>query len=110
MTRTESVEELAAFYTAADVFVNATLEDNYPTTNMEAQACGTPVITFDTGGSSESVPTACGMVVPKGDYRALYKAVLQMTKEGKRTDMCLLMRDRYDQKKCFEAYMELYKE
>lgn len=110
VTRTESVEELAAFYTAADVFVNATLEDNYPTTNMEAQACGTPVITFDTGGSSESVPTACGMVVPKGDYRALYKAVLQMTKEGKRTDMCLLMRDRYDQKKCFEAYMELYKE
>lgn len=56
MPRTKSARELAAIYTAADVFVNTTYEDNYPTTNIEAQACGTPCITYDTGGSPESVP------------------------------------------------------
>ena len=54
--RTENVEQLAGLYTTADVFVNPTYEDNYPTVNLEAQACGTPVITYDTGGSGESVP------------------------------------------------------
>lgn len=48
--RTSSVEELAEYYSMADVLVNATLEDNFPTTNLEALSCGTPVITFDTGG------------------------------------------------------------
>jgi len=52
--RTDSVDELVQLYSSADVFVNPTLEDNYPTTNLEAIACGTPVITFNTGGSGES--------------------------------------------------------
>ena len=51
--RTEKVEELVKWYSAAEVFFNPTLEDNYPTVNLEAIACGTPVITFNTGGSSE---------------------------------------------------------
>lgn len=53
--RTHSVNELAALYSTADVFVNPTHEDNYPTTNLEAKACGTPVITYRVGGSPESV-------------------------------------------------------
>ena len=55
MERTNSAQELAAIYTAADVFVNLTYEDTYPTVNLEAQACGTPCITYRTGGSPESV-------------------------------------------------------
>lgn len=54
--RTNSTKELASIYAASDVFVNPTYEDNYPTVNLEAQACGTPVITYKTGGSTESVP------------------------------------------------------
>ena len=54
ISRTTSAVELAEIYTAADVFLNLTYEDNYPTVNLEAQACGTPVITYDTGGSVES--------------------------------------------------------
>jgi glycosyltransferase involved in cell wall biosynthesis len=54
--RTSSALELAEIYTAADVFLNLTYEDNYPTVNLEAQACGTPCITYNTGGSIESVP------------------------------------------------------
>lgn len=54
--RTNNATELAEIYTAADVFFNPTYEDNYPTVNLEAQACGTPVVTYPTGGSVESVP------------------------------------------------------
>lgn len=53
--RTDSAKELAEIYTAADFFVNPTYEDNYPTVNLEAQACGTKVITYDTGGCRETI-------------------------------------------------------
>ena len=55
MTRTDSAMQLAAIYTIADVFFNPTVEDNYPTVNLEAEACGTPVVTYDTGGCAETV-------------------------------------------------------
>ena len=55
LKRTDSARELAAIYTAADIFFNPTYEDNYPTVNLEAQACGTFVVTYDTGGCSETV-------------------------------------------------------
>lgn len=55
ISRTESVQELVEWYSAAYVYFNPTLEDNYPTTNLEAISCGTPVVTFETGGSPESV-------------------------------------------------------
>lgn len=50
--RTDSARELAQIYTASDLFVNPTLEENYPTVNMEALACGTPVLTYATGGAA----------------------------------------------------------
>lgn len=53
--RTDSREQLAAIYTAANVFFNPTMEDNYPTVNLEAEACGTPVVTYDTGGCAETI-------------------------------------------------------
>ena len=52
--RTNNAVELAEIYSAADVFVNPTHQDNYPTVNLEARACGTPVITYNVGGSPES--------------------------------------------------------
>lgn len=52
---TNSARELAQIYTAADLFVNPTHEDNYPTVNLEAQACGTKVVTYDTGGCRETL-------------------------------------------------------
>ena len=58
-----SPQELAAVYTAADVFVNLTHEENYPTVNLEARACGTPVITYDTGGCRETLDGLCAAVV-----------------------------------------------
>lgn len=71
---TNSVKELVELYSAADIFVNPTLEDNYPTTNIEAIACGIPVVTYDTGGSSESAKMY-GTHVPKRDVQALVRAI-----------------------------------
>lgn len=54
LKRTNNIEELRKLYSISDVFINLTTDDNYPTTNLEAIACGTPVITYNTGGSVES--------------------------------------------------------
>ena len=71
--RTNSPQELAAIYTAADVFVNPTYEDNYPTVNLEAQACGTRVITYDTGGSKETLYRSDSMSVEVGNIQMIVK-------------------------------------
>jgi putative colanic acid biosynthesis glycosyltransferase len=73
--RTESIEELATYYSMADVFVNPTYQDNFPTTNIEALACGTPVITYNTGGSPEAIDETTGTVVKKGDIQSLKQAI-----------------------------------
>lgn len=72
--RTNSAKELAAIYTAADVFVNPTYEDNFPTVNLEAIACGTPVVTYNTGGSPEAVENK-NCVVDTGNIGELYRTV-----------------------------------
>lgn len=74
ITATDSTGQLVELYTLAEVFVNPTYEDNYPTTNIEAIACGTPVITYDTGGSGEGA-SMYGVSVTKGDVDKLVKAV-----------------------------------
>jgi glycosyltransferase involved in cell wall biosynthesis len=73
--RTDSISELASLYSRAAVFVNLTLADNFPTTNLEALACGTPVVTYDSGGSPEAVDEGTGVVVPKGDVVAAAHAI-----------------------------------
>ena len=108
LERTSSAEELAEYYSMADVFVNATLEDNFPTTNLEALACGTPVITFNTGGSPESVDESCGQVVPKGDTEALIKAIRQEREAPRQSESCLKRAERYEKYDRFQEYVELY--
>lgn len=75
LKRTADAKELAAWYTTADVFVNPTLEDTYPTTNLEAQACGTPVVTFDSDGAAETVLLNKGIVVERKNYNKLITAI-----------------------------------
>ncbi len=106
--RTSGAEELACYYSMADVFVNPTLEDNFPTTNLEALSCGTPVITFDTGGSPESLDEMCGRVVPKGDAEALLQAVLLEQKQPKARADCLKKAKEYEKDDRFGEYVDLY--
>ena len=73
--RTNSQRELAGFYSIADVFLNPTIQDNFPTVNLESVACGTPVITYDTGGSPENSYTL-NCIVDKGNYYELRETVI----------------------------------
>jgi glycosyltransferase involved in cell wall biosynthesis len=79
--RTDSPEALAELYSLADVFFNPTYEDNYPTVNLESIACGTPVITYDTGGSPESISSENGFVVAKGDIAGVLKIVKMLAEQ-----------------------------
>jgi len=106
--RTSHVEELAEIYSMADVFVNTTLEDNFPTTNLEALACGTPVITFDTGGSSESLDIHCGQVVPKKDINALVEAIKEEKQNPKKQEDCVRRAQQYEKDRRFQEYIKLY--
>ncbi|MDY3057364.1 MAG: glycosyltransferase [Mediterraneibacter faecis] len=103
--RTDSEKELAAFYSEADVFVNPTYEDNYPTTNLEAIACGTPVITYRTGGSVEIVEeTGYGAVVEQGDTDKLTSMILTSEKNVTEEKYSYLLA----QELRFAEYVELY--
>lgn len=109
ITRTQNVNELAQLYSLATVYVNATLEDNFPTTNLEALACNTPVITFATGGSVESVDEECGMIVPKGDVFALKEAIEYVCTHPDKYNTCQEKANKYNKYDRFEEYMNLYR-
>jgi len=111
MTRTSSVEELVEAYSSADVLVNPTYADTFPTVNLEALACGTPVITYQTGGSPEAVDENTGVVVPQGDVKALAAAVMRMKDVPLSRKACRTRAEEYfDKDKCFRKYIELYEE
>lgn len=103
---TDSIQELAMLYTDADVFVNATYEDNYPTSNLEAIACGTPVITYNTDGSIESVQESrMGEIVEQGNVDKLYQTIQKLTHPSVQwRNQGLVL----NQKLCYQEYVTLY--
>lgn len=110
--RTNDAKELARYYSLASVFLNPTYEDNFPTTNIEALACGTPVVTYSTGGSPEAIDSFTGSVVVQGDVEGLYKAVLDISNKVATTDIRKKCRERaeiyYNSMTAFLEYLELY--
>lgn len=107
--RTESVRELTEYYSAADVFLNLTYEDTFPTTNIEALACGTPVVTYDTGGSPEILSDGCGYVLRKGDLEAVISSLRDGLPEKRICrNTCLERAARFDKKRCYGKYLDLY--
>ncbi len=109
--RTNNQQELAQIYSAADVFVIPTREENFPTVNIEALACGTPVVTFKTGGSPEIIDETCGMVVPCDDLEALEQAIRRVGEEKPfSAEACIKRAKEFDMWKKFGEYIELYRE
>ncbi len=107
--RTESQKQLAELYSSADVFVNPTREDNFPTVNLEALACGTPVVTFDVGGSPEMLDPVCGRVVAPGDMRGLLEAVKALCEEKKEISAaCVKRAQMFSCEELFTEYVRLY--
>lgn len=113
ITRTNSVGELANYYAQSDVFINPTYEDNFPTTNLEALACGTPVITYRTGGSPEAINEQTGLVVEVGDVNSMAEGIKKLCHTPdweKRRKLC---RQRavefFDKNDRYLEYMNLYR-
>ena len=109
--RTQNVYELVQLYSNADVLINPTYADTFPTVNLEALACGTPVITYKTGGSPEAVDEKTGIVVEQGDVYALANAIRKIKKHPLSSVDCRKRAEElFDKDKCFEKYIELYEE
>lgn len=109
--RTQNQRELAEIYSAADVFVNPTREDTFPTVNIESLACGTPVITFETGGSPEIVDETCGIVVPCDDVDAIEKAIHHVCEDKPFSqEACVKRASCFDKQEKFREYVELYEQ
>lgn len=106
--RTQNALELAQLYSAASVFANPTYQDNYPTTNLEAMACGTPVVTYRTGGSPEAVDENTGLVIDQGDVEALKDAVIELSSKDMREACRKRAEAIFDKEKCFNTYISLY--
>lgn len=105
---TENVEDLVDIYNAAEIFLNLTYEDNFPTTNLEAMACGTSVLTYRTGGSPESITKEVGYVVPVGDVQAVRDIVVAHRKNHQTILACRENALKYDKNDRFNEYVELY--
>lgn len=107
--RTSNQEELAEIYSSADVFVNPTREENFPTVNIEALACGTPVITFNTGGSAEIIDHTCGISVEKEDVEGMLKSIVKACETQEFTvNKCVTRAKLYDQSKVFLKYVDYF--
>lgn len=104
--RTQNQRELAEIYTAADVFVNCTKEEVLGLVNLEALACGTPVVTLKTGGSPECVDKESGIVVNNVIELAM------VLKEKKYKDIslknCIRRAKKFDAEEKYEKYILLY--
>ena len=105
--RTSSMEELAGIYSAANVFVNLTKEDTFPTVNIEAIACGTPVITLNTGGSGEMLNNDSGIIV--NNYEQMLAEIINVCENDMLSeDACVQRAQSFSIRNCVEKYLSLY--
>jgi len=87
------------------------LEENFPTANLESLACGTPVITFNTGGSIETIDDTTGFIVKKGDIKNTIRIIRKIKSEGKEkySESCIKRANKYYNKDDkFQEYIKLY--
>lgn len=101
LKRTSNVEELVDIYNSADVFFNPTYEENYPTVNLEAEACGLPVVTYDTGGSKETLFNSNSIAIPQKDVKAVDK-LLKVINNNKKKEYVV------EKKEFLSKYLKLY--
>ena len=107
--RTQNQQELAEIYADADLFINPTREENFPTVNIESLACGTPVLTYRTGGSAEMLDETCGFVVERGNIDELEREIIRIcTFEPFSAETCVARAELYDKDLKFREYLSLY--
>lgn len=98
---------LAKYYSMADVFVICSKRENFPTTCIEAQCCGTPVVGFDTGGAKEtSLYTESDFVI-YGDIEKLAERIHAKLSQDV-SDLARRAQGRYSKENMSGQYMKEY--
>jgi len=107
--RTHNQMELAQIYSAANLFVNPTRGDTFPTVNIESLACGTPVLTFRTGGSPEIIDASCGAVVECDDFNSLKNEIIRICEAKPYTvEACTNRAKCYEMNARYDEYVRLF--
>ena len=102
---------VSEIYSSADLFVNPTKEETFPTVNMEALACGTPVLTFKTGGSPEILDESCGLVISQNDLNTLKNKIIETCEKRMFSpEACVNRALCFEKNKKYQEYIDLYKE
>lgn len=107
--RTADPKTLAGIYSAADLLLNFSRCESFSMVNLEAQACGTPVLTYDAGGTAETVFPGCGKVIPKGDLDAAEAALRSFWSRGDGPARVTLDNRAVDRARMLEQYLKLYR-
>ena len=108
---TNNIDELVDLYSSSHALVIQTLDDNFPTVNLEALACGTPVITYATGGSPEMIDEKTGHVIAKGDYKAMAKYINELKNNYTYNSKdCIERSKQFSTNNMIKNYNDLYKQ
>lgn len=108
---TTNRQQMAALYSLSDVFANCTREESFSLINVEAQACGTPIVTYANTGAQETVDNKCSFGVPTGDFKAVWEQIKLIRKFGKShysTDCIRWTKGNFDMKDNYLEYIKLY--
>lgn len=108
--RTENQMDIVKLYSTADLFVNPSYEESFGLVNIEALACGTPVVTYEAGGAGESIDDNVGEVIKTGDYKGMLEAILRISSQKGITEQdCVNKSKEYDRKNMLRGYIDLYR-
>lgn len=110
ISKTVSAKKLSEIYTMADVFVNPSLQETFSMINLEAIACGTPVVTFNSGGGTEAQSEKTGVVVPRTDVKAMYEGIKRVKNGEFCSEDCVQRAQEFDCELKFEKYIDIYKD
>lgn len=108
---TTNRKQLSLLYSFADVFINCTREESLSLINIEAQACGTPIVTYSNTGAQETVNNQCSYGVPTNDYVAMWQMISIIRKKGKSyysNDCIQWVKENFDMYTNYRKYIDLY--
>ena len=108
---TNNLQELIDLYSSSHILINPTLDDNFPTVNIESLACGTPIVTYKTGGSPEIIDEKTGIVIEKGNYNQMAKVINDLKNNyAFNKEDCLNRAKLFSLENMKDNYLKLYKE
>jgi len=106
--RTNNIKELAEIYTIADLFLNLSVEETMGIVTIEALACGTPAIVYNSTATSEVIDKNCGIVIEKNNINNLIKSIINCVDNNFDSSNCIKRAKLFDRKIKYSEYVLQY--